>query len=305
MGQANPTGTCCGKNCCGEADGEITTTMRRGARPMAPGLPQNLPLGPDAPGSCIGPAAAQMQSSRCRDSKLEPIDESGGCVMVAERRFDAPEETAGRPDPAMVGFEMEDQEVEGLAVPPPDFQGGDPKDVMPLPRPASPKKEDKIGEYVPSARPAAEVTPEPEPSPPSHVHAPAEGSQQQARRWQSPANSRPSRAEEEELRQTVVRHAQGGLVYTFRLPDGSHQTLDFTSYAQNGEALGLDVNKQAPITVSRIAPGSAAHCLGVQPGWLITHLGDQSFEEQEPSVFFRISKHVIHALKAEAAPRPY
>lgn len=191
-----------------------------------------------------------------------------------------------------------------LAPPPADFYSDNINDDV-----AQKPAEDKIVEEVQQPPPPAEVTPEPEPQPqpqPQQQHAQSQG-KPITRRWQStpqgpsPAASRPSRADEEMIAEMVAQHADGKLIFSFQLPDGSSQEIDFTAYAMKSEPLGLDVDMQAPVTVGRIAPRSAACRLGVQSGWLITRLGEQSFEGKDPVVFCKVVKQIITNLRAESA----
>ena len=56
----------------------------------------------------------------------------------------------------------------------------------------------------------------------------------------------------------------------FLLPDGSRQTIFFTR-----RPLGLDFNRQVPITLKHVRPGSQASDLGVKEGWKIRSLNGQ------------------------------
>ena len=53
----------------------------------------------------------------------------------------------------------------------------------------------------------------------------------------------------------------------FQLPDGTRRTIYFTR-----RPLGLDFNRQVPITLKRVRPDSPASDLGVEEGWQIRSL---------------------------------
>ena len=74
---------------------------------------------------------------------------------------------------------------------------------------------------------------------------------------------------EESLAEYVVdRTIQTKLLEVdFQLPDGSRRTIYFTR-----RPLGLDFNRQVPITLKHVRPGSQASDLGVEEGWQIRSL---------------------------------
>lgn len=146
---------------------------------------------------------------------------------------------------------------------------------------------------------AAVPEPEPQPQP-----GPNKTEQVPVRRWQPPppgpdSMTAPtaSRIDLEKMSQEALaaaaKHSPGALVFTFRLPDGSQKAVDFAPCALNGEQLGLDVQRQAPITVNRTRKGSAADRLGVQPGWVVAFVNDENFEGKDPHFFFATVKKLI------------
>jgi len=83
---------------------------------------------------------------------------------------------------------------------------------------------------------------------------------------------------------------QGGLVMVFQLPDGSSRTADFRG---RNPPLGMDFDRDTALTVKNVKPHGHGEELGVEPGWLVTHINSTPVEGKSPMEVFILMKAAV------------
>lgn len=284
--------------------------MRRphNAKMKAPGLAHDLRLELEEPGPCDGPLAAALQPGRCRShqSRAEMADDDASAENGARRPV-AKEDICGAgglpPVAACVGgFDQLDEEaLEPAAATPEEVaalrvrvDGARPVPAAPGSAPGAKDPAQPGQQRAREREPEEASAPEPEPQPQPALTAEAE---QPARRWQSQQATASSRREEEEAMASATNHPPGVLVFTFKLPDGTQKKVDFAPGAMGGKQLGLDILRQGrSITVNGAKEGSTASELGVESGWIVTQINEESIEGRGSLYFQLLAKKLIDNL---------